>query len=326
VAQASREALRFDGRVAIVTGAGGRKPSLGEAHARYLAARGAKVVVNDLGIGPDGTGALPANAQTIVDEINAAGGEAVGDTHSVAEPESAEAVVQTALDTWGQVDILVNNAGVVFFAPFEEISTADLRRIHDSHLYGSLWMARAAFPHMKKAGYGRIVNICSDAMHGYPYLTVYGTAKAGAVGLTRGLALEGANSGIKVNALAPWAETSKHANMKGVDPSAEPDPQNQDVPPPTTAPTGSVEQVAPVVAYLCHELCEPNGSVLWAGDGLVREFRYYTSAGYRNDKLEIEDVHANIAQVLDQTGAQPVELMSPEALERVQRKPYVPRN
>src|SRR4051812_33526238 len=177
--QPPAEPLRFDGRVAIVTGAGGQKPGLGETYARHLAARGAKVVVNDLGVGPVGGGAIPSNAQTVVDEINANGGEAIADMHSVADPASARAVVQTALDAWGRIDILVNNAGVVFFASFDEISETDVRAIVDSHLYGNIWMARAAWPHMKQAGYGRIVNISSDAIYGFPYLTLYSAAKAG---------------------------------------------------------------------------------------------------------------------------------------------------
>lgn len=313
--ECSHSALRFDGRVAIVTGAGGQKPSLGETYARYLAARGAKVVVNDLGIGPDGSGALPANAQTIVDEINAAGGEAVGDTHSVADPQSAKAIVQTALDAWGRVDILVNNAGVVFFALFEEISDGDLRRILDTHLYGSIWMARAAWPHMKQAGYGRIVNIASDAIHGNPYLAVYGAAKAGTVGLTNGLALEGAALGIRTNVLAPRATTSKHPHMMGLAPGVKPRFQ-----------LGSVDQVAPAVAYLCHERCELNGALLWAGDGMVREFRDYRSRGFTHEQLSIEHVAANIAEVVDQTGAEPVPKMDPELMNRATRRPYTPRS
>jgi NAD(P)-dependent dehydrogenase (short-subunit alcohol dehydrogenase family) len=314
VTEASTEPLRFDGRVAIVTGAGGQKPSLGESYARYLAARGAKVVVNDLGIGPDGSGALPANAQTIVDEINDAGGAAIGDTHSVAAPDSAKAIVQTALDAWGRVDILINNAGVVFFTLFDEISDGDLRRIVDTHLYGNIWMARAAWPHMKKAGYGRIVNICSESIHGSAYLATYCAAKAGIVGLTQGLALEGARSGIKVNALAPRATTRKHSHMMGLEPGAR-SPQ-----------IGSVDKVAPVVAYLGHERCALNGKVLWASDGKAVEYRYYQSVGYSNPQLTIEDIDAHVDQVIDQRNAQPIEAHDPAMLDRVPRRPYVPRS
>ena len=206
--------LRFDGRVAIVTGAGGQDPSLGRSHATLLAERGAKVVVNDLGVGPDGRGVMRANAAQVVDQILAAGGEAIADQHSVADEDGAHSVVATALDTWGRLDILVNNAGVCFMAHFDEISSADIRKIIDVHLMGTLWMCRAAWPHMRAAGYGRIVNTTSGAMFGIENLSIYGAAKSGIFGLTRGLAVEGAESGIKVNALGPAANTTaiRHFN------------------------------------------------------------------------------------------------------------------
>ena len=206
--------LRFDGRVAIVTGAGGENPSLGRSHASLLAERGAKVVVNDLGVGPDGRGIMRANAEQVAEEVRAAGGEAVADQHSVAEEEGARGAVATALDTWGRLDILVNNAGVCFMAHFDEISSADIRKIIDVHLMGTVWMCRAAWPHMREAGYGRIVNTTSGAMFGIEHLSIYGAAKSGIFGLTRGLAVEGAALGIKVNALGPAANTTaiRHFN------------------------------------------------------------------------------------------------------------------
>jgi NAD(P)-dependent dehydrogenase (short-subunit alcohol dehydrogenase family) len=182
--------LRFDGEVAIVTGAGSN-PSLGRSYALALAARGAKVVVNDLGVGPDGTGRLAAKAESVAKEIVDAGGEAIADTHSVAEEDSARAIVQTALDAWGRVDILVNNAGVAILAEFGEISSTDLRRVLDVHLYGNVWMCRAVWPQMREAGYGRIINITSGALGGIRYTTIYGAAKGGILSLTRGLAVEG---------------------------------------------------------------------------------------------------------------------------------------
>src|ERR1700755_1771891 len=134
--------LRFDDRVAIVTGAGGRDPSLGRSHAGLLAARGAKAVVNDLGVGPDGRGIMRANAEHVAEQIRAAGGEAVADFHSVADEHGARGVVATALDTWGRLDILVNNAGVCFMVHFDEISDGDIRNIIDVHLMGTIWMCR----------------------------------------------------------------------------------------------------------------------------------------------------------------------------------------
>jgi NAD(P)-dependent dehydrogenase (short-subunit alcohol dehydrogenase family) len=304
--------LRFDGRVAIVTGAGGQKPSLGEAYARLLASRGAKIVVNDLGVGPDGSGALPANAQTIAQEIVDAGGDAIADTNSVLEPESAMAVVRTALDAWGRIDVLVNNAGVVFFALFEEISVSDIRRIVDTHLFGSVWMLKAVWPHMKEAGYGRVVNISSQSIFGDPYLAVYGAAKAGIFGLTRGLALEGSRCGISVNVLAPQARTRKHPLLAGKDPDT------------FESRLGQVEQVAPVVAYLCHDRCSLNGAFLWAGSGGVREYRMYESVAYQDPNLTIEAVHANLDRIRDQTGAVEYERRGRSSFETMARRPYVP--
>lgn len=176
--------LRFDDRVAIVTGAGGQEPSLGRSHALLLGERGAKVVVNDLGVGPDGRGIMRANAEHVVEQIRAADGEAVADQHSVADEEGARSVVATALDTWGRLDIVVNNAAVCFMVHIDEISSADLRRIIDVHLMGTVWMCRAAWPHMREAGYGRIVNTTSGAMFGIEHLSIYGAAKSGIFGLT----------------------------------------------------------------------------------------------------------------------------------------------
>src|ERR1700722_8080028 len=199
--------LRFDGRVAIVTGAGGR-PSLGRAYAHLLAARGAKVVVNDLGVGPDGHGREPAHAEIVAKEIVDAGGEAIADLNSVAEEDSARAVVQTALDAWGHVDIVVNNAGVVVLAEFAEISAKDIRNIINVHLFGNIWMCRAVWHHMREREYGRIVNITSGALLGTRYVVPYGAAKGGILSLTRGLAVEGADRNIKVNTLGPAAATA----------------------------------------------------------------------------------------------------------------------
>jgi NAD(P)-dependent dehydrogenase (short-subunit alcohol dehydrogenase family) len=309
--------LRFDGRVAVVTGAGGQKPNLGEAYARLLASRGARVVVNDLGVGPDGRGILAANAEAIAREIAEAGGEAIADTHSVADSGSAKAVVQTALDAWGRIDILINNAGVVMFVLFEEISDADCELIVGTHLLGSIWMCRAAWPHMKNAGYGRIVNISSRSMFGNAYLSVYGAAKAGIVGLTSGLALEGSRCGINVNVVAPDAATRKHPYLMGLD--AAPQKVN------AAGSEYSVDQVAPVVSYLCHESCTLNGKFLWAGGGNVREFVVFETPGVCNRGQTVEEVQDSLAAIVDRAGASEYPLIGPESFDRIKRRPYVPR-
>jgi NAD(P)-dependent dehydrogenase (short-subunit alcohol dehydrogenase family) len=284
--------LRFDGRVAIVTGAGGQNPSLGRSHARLLAERGAKVVVNDLGVGPDGRGIMRANAEQVAEEIRAAGGEAVADQHSVAEEEGARGAVATALDTWGRLDILVNNAGVCFMAHFDEISSADIRKIIDVHLMGTVWMCRAAWPHMREAGYGRIVNTTSGAMFGIEHLSIYGAAKSGIFGLTRGLAVEGAALGIKVNALGPAANTTAVRHFNETSPFT----TLMEAHFPTSL-------VSPVVAYLAHEGCELSGANLEAGAGNVGLRVFGQTAGYTDTDLSVEKVRDNLSTITDQRTA-----------------------
>jgi NAD(P)-dependent dehydrogenase (short-subunit alcohol dehydrogenase family) len=284
--------LRFDGRVAIVTGAGGQKPSLGRSHATLLAERGAKVVVNDLGVGPGGRGIMRANAEQVVEEIRAAGGEAVADQHSVAEEEGARSVVATALDTWGRLDVVVNNAGVCFMAHFDEISSADICNIIDVHLMGTLWMCRAAWPHMREAEYGRIVNTTSGAMFGIEHLSIYGAAKSGIFGLTRGLAVEGAAFGIKVNALGPAANTTAIRHFNETSPFT----ALMEVHFPTSL-------VSPAIAYLAHERCELSGANLEAGAGNVGLRVFGQTAGYTDTDLTIEKVLDNLSTIVDKRTA-----------------------
>ena len=171
--------LRFDGRVAVVTGAGGN-PGLGRSYAMLLAARGAKVVVNDLAVGPDGRGAIGTGPEQVVAEIRASGGEAVANTDSVADRDGANRIGQTALDTWGRLDIVINNAGIALFALFDEISDHDIDRVVRVHLMGHIWTCRAAWPHMKSNQYGRLVNISSSvAVKGMTHQSVYSAAKLG---------------------------------------------------------------------------------------------------------------------------------------------------
>ena len=243
--------MRFDGQVAVVTGAGGN-PGLGRAHAMLLASRGAKVVVNDLGVGPDGRSVLPSDPRAVVSEITAAGGEAIADLHSVADEAGARAVIRTALDAWGRVDVLVNNAGIGVVSGFDEIESTHLERVIGVHLMGSIWMCRAVWPHMREAGYGRIVNTTSGGMWGMHGLTVYGTAKFGVYGLTRGLALEGGPYGIRVNAVSPGGVTNSFHYFYTI--------HDPDV---LKAFMGHqpAELVSPMVAFLAHRSCELTGAV-----------------------------------------------------------------
>ena len=196
-------ALRFDGRTAIVTGAGGN-PSLGRAHALLLASRGANVVVNDIGVLPAALG-YPgvASAENVAEEIRALGGNAVADIHSVATEAGGAAMVQTALDAFGSIDILVNNAGICRVVAFDDMTPADFRETIEINLMGTVHTCRAAWPHMKAQGYGRIVNISSGSMTGLAWQTAYAASKAGILALTRCAAIEAAPQNIRINAVVP---------------------------------------------------------------------------------------------------------------------------
>jgi len=303
-------ALRFDGKVAIVTGGGGQKPSLGRSHALFLASRGAKVEVNDIGVGPNGRSEVPASAMALVDEIRAAGGDAVADTNSVATAESAKAIVQTALDAFGAVDIVINNAGVALLADFDELCDSDIRRMMDVHVMGPIWMCRAAWPHMKRHGYGRIVNVGSTAMFGMQGTAVYGAAKGGTYSLTRALAVEGEDHDIKVNTVLPMAGTVAISHLQAD--SALTRAQLQ-LPP---------ELVSPVVGLLAHEKCPCSGKAIEAGGGKAYEVVLGTTTGYHSGALTIEDLADQWGTVVDQAGLK----IAPDTLGdlRLALKPYEP--
>jgi len=283
--------MRFDGRVAIVTGAGSAA-GLGRAHAMLLASRGARVVVNDLGGGPDGLGIERSHADLVAGEIRALGGEAVADVNSVASEESALAVVGTALERFGRVDLLVNNAGIVRLGEFGALSSGDIRETVDVHLMGNVWMCRAVWGHMVGQDYGRIVNVTSIAMWGAPNTLIYGAAKAGILGLTRGLAFECSQAGrnIKVNALAPHANTTAAYYFN--EPTA--DRFKADRPP---------EAVAACVGYLCHEDCGLNGAYVASGVGHTAVGVFGVTAGFdAGTGMTPEDVRDNLGAIVDPAG------------------------
>jgi NAD(P)-dependent dehydrogenase (short-subunit alcohol dehydrogenase family) len=276
--------LGFDGRVAIVTGAGG---GLGREHALLLASRGARVVVNDTGAGlhgePVGTG---NDATAVAKEIEDAGGVAVADTSSVATPEGGAAVVQAALDAFGQVDIVVNNAGILQDKSFHNM-TADMdRAVVETHLLGAFNVTRPAWVHMREQGYGRVVNTSSNSgLLGNFGQANYGAAKMGLVGFTRVLAAEGAKYGIKVNALAPVARTRMTADLLG--------PLADKVGP---------ELVSPIVGWLCHEDCPVTGEIYSAAGGRIARYFIGLTPGYYNADLTMEDVRDNFVQIRDEEG------------------------
>jgi NAD(P)-dependent dehydrogenase (short-subunit alcohol dehydrogenase family) len=197
--------LDFKGRVAIVTGAGN---GLGRQHALALAARGAKVVVNDLGGARDGSGGSASPAQAVVDEIKAAGGEAIADHASVTDFDAVQAMVRQAVDAWGRVDVLVNNAGILRDKTFAKMDLADFRLVLDVHLMGAVHCTKAVWPIMTAQNHGRIVmTTSSSGLYGNFGQSNYGAAKLALVGLMQTLSLEGAKHDIRVNCLAPTAAT-----------------------------------------------------------------------------------------------------------------------
>ncbi|MFV0308324.1 MAG: SDR family oxidoreductase [Desertimonas sp.] len=276
--------LGFDGKVAIITGAGG---GLGKQHALMLASRGALVVVNDLGGAVDGSGSDAGAAQLVVDEITAAGGEAVADTNSVATPDGGEAIVQAAVDAFGRVDIVVNNAGILRDKAFHNMTPDLLDPVLDVHLKGAFNVTRPAWIRMREQGYGRIVSTSSAAgIFGNFGQTNYGAAKMALVGFTRVLAVEGAKYDIKANAIAPLALTRMTEDIMGGGLRDQLDPG----------------RVSPLVTYLAHESCEPSGRVFSVGGGRVAEVFIGETTGYFSSDLTADDLAANWATVTDQDG------------------------
>jgi NAD(P)-dependent dehydrogenase (short-subunit alcohol dehydrogenase family) len=301
--------LRFDGKTAIITGAGGN-PSLGRAHALLLAARGANVVVNDIGA-KHAPG--PATAHGVVDEIKALGGKAVADANSVATENGANAIVQTALDTFGGVNILINNAGVCINAGFDEITSADIQLQIDVNLMGSIWMSRAAWPYMKTKSYGRIVNVVSGSMYGFALQAAYAASKGGIYSLTRGMATEGKRLGIKVNSIAPGAFT------RMVIGSQEEDCMTFQ----GTKAHMPAEVVSPAVAFLAHESCPVNGECFDVMAGNVRRIYMAQTKGISEPEITIEKIAARWDEVM--AGASP-DIFLVAGFDGFQRhdKPYDP--
>jgi NAD(P)-dependent dehydrogenase (short-subunit alcohol dehydrogenase family) len=285
--------LRFDDRVVVVTGAA---RGIGRSYALEFARRGAQVVAADYGADLDGSGASNGPVEEVAAEIRAAGGEAVACFASVAEEDDAASIVGTAIRTFGRLDVVVNNAGISDPALFGELSTQQFARMLDVHLFGSVFVCRAAWPCFVEAGYGRIVNTVSEAMlGGIEQLTSYGAAKGAVFGLTRNLATEGAAAGIHANAVAPRAATrmskadaDRLAEVFGFDDQALADVMAS-MPP---------EQCSPGVVYLAHESCLLNGEVLQVGMGGVTRLAVVQTQGLTKETLTAEDVAENIEAIL----------------------------
>ena len=275
--------LRFDERVAIVTGAG---RGLGRAHALLLGARGAQVVVNDDGASVNGEGASAEPAEAVAEEIRAAGGIAVADTTSVSTPEGGQSIVAHAVEEFGRVDIVVNNAGILRDKAFHNLTPELLDPVLDVHLKGAFHVLRPAWVKMREAGYGRVLVTASNAgILGNFGQANYGAAKMGLVGLARVLAQEGARHGIKANVLAPIARTRMTEELLG-----------------PLAPKLDPGLVAPVAAWLISEECPVSGEIFSAGGGRVARFFVGLTEGYANPALTLEDVRDHFGQIRDETG------------------------
>ncbi|OZV74561.1 short-chain dehydrogenase [Micromonospora echinospora] len=273
--------IRLDGRVAIVTGAG---RGLGREHALLLAGRGAQVVVNDVGDG-DASGASPA--QQVVDEIRAAGGAAVVDDTEVGTAEGADRIVDRATSTYGRLDILVNNAGILRDRSFAKMSAQEYEAVMQVHVGGTFWMSQAAWPVMTGQGYGRIVNTTSAAgLFGNFGQVNYAAAKAAIIGITRTLAIEGARSGIRVNAIEPGARTRMTENLLG-----------------DLADSLDPALVAPLVLWLGAQECEATGEVYNVGGGRVARVVVAQTRGLFARDLTGEQVRDAWTEINDESTA-----------------------
>lgn len=277
--------IDFKGRVAIVTGAGG---GLGRQHALALAARGARVLVNDLGGAVDGAGGSVTAAQAVVDEIRAAGGEALANGASVTDFAAVEAMVQQAVDAWGRVDILVNNAGILRDKSFAKMELADFRLVMDVHVMGAVHCTKAVWPHMNAQKYGRVVmTTSSSGLYGNFGQSNYGAAKMALVGLMQTLSIEGAKNGIRVNCLAPTAATRMTEGLMPEDVLRALRP----------------EAVVPAMLVLASEDA-PNRTVLCAGAGTFEAAHITLTQGVHLgvDTGTPERLAARLAEVTDRQG------------------------
>lgn len=274
--------MRFDGRVAVITGAG---RGLGRSYALLLASLGCKVVVNDNGSAIVGEGADSGPAQQVVDEIAAAGGEAIANTDSVATPEGAAAIVQSAMDRWGRIDVLIHNAGNVRYGTIRDLSLEDFQAVIDVHLMGAFYLVKAAHPIMCDAGYGRIVLTSSiGGIYGNKRCVNYGVSKSAMIGLANVAALEGEDHDVKCNVIVPSAVTRM---AEGLDISQYPPMEP--------------ELVSPSVAWLCHEKCSLSGEMVAAiGGRIARVFMAETNGVYR-PSWTLDEVDAAMPAILDKS-------------------------
>ena len=277
--------IRFDGKVAIVTGAGG---GLGKQHALELARRGAKVVVNDLGGSMDGAGGSSEAAQKVVEEIKAFGGEAIANGSSVTDDAGVAHMVKQAMDQWGRIDILIANAGILRDKSFSKMEIADFELVLNVHLMGTVKPAKAVWEIMKAQNYGRIVvTTSSSGLYGNFGQSNYGAAKLGIIGFMNTIKLEGQKNNVHINAISPVAATRMTENLM----------------PAETLERLKPEYVTPGVVYLASEEA-PTGAILAAGAGVFALARIYETEGVNLGEggLSAEEVRDNWGKISDETG------------------------
>jgi len=287
--------LRFDGKVAIVTG-GGR--GMGRTHALGLAARGAKVVIADRGVALDGSGGSSGPADEVVAEIKAAGGQAVASYGSVDSEADCAATVKLAVDTFGGVDILINNAGISEMDLFEDLTAEAYRRLVQVHYLGTVYMTQAAWPQLVKSR-GRLVNTFSEGSAGlHPKVTAYGGAKGGVLGFTLTLATESLKNGVHVNGFSPRIATrmsSPEVMAHVYDKPKEAFANNMS--------RFTTELASPAALYLAHDSCHFNGVLLAAGGGQVMRVALMENEGFVSDDMTMESIAAHAEQILDMSQA-----------------------
>lgn len=296
--------IRFDGQVALVTG-GGR--GMGREHCLLLAARGASVIVNDLGVGMGGNKDGGNPAQAVVDEIVALGGRAIVNHNDAGALDGPAAMVQSAIDHYGRIDIVVHNAAIVTFAPFDALTFEQYRALMSVHLDGGFLLAKAAWPHMVSQKHGRFVFITSQVgLSGLHNLAHYVVAKTGVTGLARALSLEGEEHGIRANALGVTALTRMMTGyFRGEEKGTRPENAHMNADTEEWwARKMRPDQVAPVVAWLASHDCDINGRILDTAGGYTVHQYLATTRGFFDPELTPESLHAHRAQVLDRTDAQ----------------------
>lgn len=276
----------FEGKVAIVTGAGN---GLGRSHALELARRGAKIVVNDFGGARDGTGGSVSPAQSVVDEITSEGGHAIANDANVTNIDECRAMADRAIGEWGRIDILINNAGILRDKSFSKMPAEDWRAVVDVHLNGSANCSLAVWNQMKKQNYGRILmTVSTSGIYGNFGQSNYGAAKMGAIGLMNNLVIEGGKNDIRVNCIAPTAATR----------------MTEDILTPELLEQLKPEYVTPAALYLVSENA-PNRTVLFAGAGYYSKLELRESQGTLLPQAQrsAEGVAAHFEPISDMSNA-----------------------